>query len=105
MLSVYLGGNLRWFPLDSSRSASPMRGNPAQSRILDSPHEVAVASGFQAMEVQIPCQCNVDSGFQSFAGSLIIQAALQIPKPRTLDPTSRHQKIFFFILDSTSKDS
>ena len=70
---------------DSSRSASPMRGNPTQSRILDSPHVAAVASGFQAMEVRISCQCNLDSGFQSFAGSLIIQAGLQIPKPSNIE--------------------
>ena len=53
---------------------------------------VAVASVFQAMEVRISCQWNLDSRFQSFAGSLITQAGLQIPKPRTLDPTSRNQK-------------
>ena len=53
---------------------------------------VAVASGFQAMKIRIPCQWNLDSGFQSFAGSMIIPAGLQIPKPRTLDPTSRNQK-------------
>ena len=72
-----------------------MRGNPAHQ---DSGFHtvVAVASGFQATEVRIPCQWNLDSGFQSFAGSLIIQAGLQIPKPRALDPTSRHQKNFFY---------
>ena len=39
---------------------------------------VAVASEFQEIEGQIPCQWNLDSGFQSFAGSLIIQAGLRI---------------------------
>ena len=37
---------------------------------------VAVASGFQTPEVRIPCLWNLDSGFQSFAGSLIIQDGL-----------------------------
>ena len=89
---------------DSSRSASAMRGNPTQSRILDSPHVVAVASGFQAMEVRISCQCNLDSGFQSFAGSLIIQAGLQIPKPSNSNSTSKNPRKNSQILDSTSKD-
>ena len=81
---------------DLSRSASPPCEvpNPTQSRtVVDSTlWSLCMASGFQAMEVRIPCQWNLDSGFQSFAGSLIIPAGLQIPKPRTLDPTSRNQK-------------
>ena len=46
-----------------------------------------------------------DSRFQSFAGSLIIQAGLQIPKPRTPDSNSKNQrKKSSQILDSINKD-
>ena len=79
-----------------------MRGNPAHQ---DSWFHtvVAVASGFQATEVRIPCQWNLDSGFQSFAGSLIIQAGWQIPKPSNSNSTSKNRRKNSQILDSTSK--
>ena len=68
----------------------PMRGNPNPVPDSSGFHTVvAVASGFQAMELWILCQWNLDSGFQSFAGSLIIQAGLQILKPRTPDSNSK----------------
>ena len=48
---------------------------------------------------------DLDSRFQSFAGSLIIQAGLQIPKPRTPDSNSKNQrKKSSQILDSINKD-
>ena len=55
------------------------------------------------MEVRIPCQWNLDSGFQSFAGSLIIQAGWQIPKPSNWNSTSKNPRKNSQILDSTSK--
>ena len=48
---------------------------------------------------------DLDSRFQSFAGSLIIQAGLQIPKPRTPDSNNKNQrKKSSQILDSINKD-
>ena len=55
------------------------------------------------MEVRIPCQWNLDSGFQSFAGSLIIQAGWQIPKPSNWNSTSKNPRKNSQILDCTSK--
>ena len=109
MLSVYLGGNLRWLPLIYQGQLRPharylIQPSPGQFWIPHCGRCGHTATVFQAMEVRISCQWNLDSRFQSFAGSLITQAGLQIPKPRTLDPTSRNQKKKF-ILDSTSKDS
>ena len=63
----------------------------------------AVASGFQALERRILCQWIWIP--ESFAGSLIIQPGLQIPKPRTPDSNSKNsRKKSSQIMDSINKD-
>ena len=89
---MYLGGNLRWLPLIYQGQLRPharyqIQPSPGQFWIPHCGRCGHTATVFQAMEVRISCQWNLDSRFQSFAGSLITQAGLQIPKPRTLDPT------------------